>query len=282
MAIAPVSDPRREDLLAEHLHVRVFTTSIVQVGLTWTGPYYSPFFRLYYNRQPGASVTAGGQKTMMSANRLYIVPAWTRFTSHSPRPIDHCYSHFEVVGLPATVIRDVFNRPFQIKKDPRLDPLAGWWANDMFLRKPIDLDVLMRTKALIFMSLASLLREMPGEVQDRCARHLLGRRTMTAVLDHIESHLSQPLDNDNLAQLSHVGRDHFIRLFRRHIGQTPAQYVLDRRVSRAAQSLVFTHDSIKRIAEESGFIDRYYFSRIFAARMGVPPAAYRKGSRVYH
>jgi len=272
----------REEQLVEHLHVRILTTRVLKVSQQWTGPYFSPFWRLYFNIQPGASIEAGGHKMMMRARRLYIVPAWTRFNSAAPRPIDHCYSHFEVVGLPATVIRDVFNRPIQIKRDPRIDPLAAWWADDMLRRAPADLDVLMRTKALILMALSSLIRELQPEAQERCARHLLGRQSMMAVLDHIESQLAQPLDNDHLAKLSHVGRDHFIRLFRKQIGQTPAQYILDRRVSRAAQALVFSNDSIKRIAEQNGFIDRYYFSRIFAARMGIPPATYRKSSRVYH
>lgn len=272
----------RDNQLIEHLHIRVFTTSVVKADRWWTGPHYSPFWRLYLNRQAGASIDAGGGALPLAANRLYIVPAWVRFTSRSPRPIDHCYSHFEVVGLPATVIRELFNRPLRVKSERRIEQLARWWSIDMVSLKPVDLDILLRTKALIFMSLASILRDMPADAQERCARHLLGRRSMTAVLDHIEAQLSQPLDNDRLSRLSHVGRDHFIRLFRQHIGQTPAQYILDRRVSRAAQALVFTHDSIKQIAEQNGFIDRYYFSRIFAARMGVPPAAYRKTSQVYH
>jgi AraC-like DNA-binding protein len=282
MAKVPTRPPFREEQVVEHLHVRVFTTNIVKIGPHWTGPYYSPFWRLYFNCQSGAWVESGGKRTMMIPRRLYFVPAWTRFTSYAPRLIDHCYSHFEIVGLPAGVIREIFNRPFQLKREKRIDELARWWAADMVARKLVDLDVLLRTKALIFMALASLLREMPPTLHEHCSRHLLGRRSMTAALDHIENHLAEPLDNEELARLSHVGRDHFIRLFRRHIGQTPAQYILDRRVSRAAQALVFTQNSIKEIAEQSGFIDRYYFSRIFAARMGVPPAEYRKSSRMYH
>jgi len=268
--------------LTEHLHIRVFTTRVVKIAGWWTGPYCSPYWRLYFNPRGGASIETGGRTTPLAASRLYIIPAWVRFTSRSPRPIEHCHSHFEVVGLPATVIREIFNRPVQLQREQPIDLLARGWAADMISRRRVDLDLLLRTKALIFMALASLIRETSPEFQERCCRHLLGQRSMTAVLDHIESHLSQPLDNKHLAALSHVGRDHFIRLFRGRIGQTPAQYILDRRVSRAAQALVFSNDSIKNIAEQCGFIDRYYFSRMFAARMGVPPATYRKTSRVYH
>ena len=67
---------------------------------------------------------------------------------------------------------------------------------------------------------------------------------------------------------------------RLQIGQTPAQYVLERRITFAAERLSFSEDSIERIAEVCGFPDRFYFSRMFVRRMGQPPAAYRRTSRV--
>jgi len=99
-------------------------------------------------------------------------------------------------------------------------------------------------------------------------------------IEHIESHLHEELGNERLAELCSVSPDHFIRLFRQSVGQTPTQYTLERRVGRAAQQLIFTDESIERIAEETGFRDRFYFSRVFAKRMGLPPARYRAGQRV--
>jgi len=48
----------------------------------------------------------------------------------------------------------------------------------------------------------------------------------------------------------------------------------------AAQALLFTADSIETIAAESGFANRFYFSRVFMRHMGVSPAIYRKAVRV--
>jgi len=75
--------------------------------------------------------------------------------------------------------------------------------------------------------------------------------------------------------MCHSSVDHFIRVFKQWTGQTPAQYILDTRVKAAAHELLFTDGSIDSIAEETGFRDRFYFSRVFKRRMGLAPAEYR-------
>ncbi len=67
----------------------------------------------------------------------------------------------------------------------------------------------------------------------------------------------------------------FIRRFREATGRTPARYVQERRLERASELLVSTDHSIDRIAELSGFANRYYFTRVFTQRMGLPPGRYR-------
>jgi len=51
-------------------------------------------------------------------------------------------------------------------------------------------------------------------------------------------------------------------------------------VEAAAQRLLLTNDPIEGIAEACGFANRFYFSRVFARRMGAAPAAYRRAGRV--
>lgn len=264
--------------IEEQLHIRLFASHAVPLGDWWKGPHASSFWRLYINNCSGATILFEGKPMELEAWRIYLVPAWVQFTSHAPGPIEHCYIHFEIVSLPATLIRDHFNRPVLLEREPRMDRMARWWARDMIAHRPHDLDILLRAKSLVYHALASLMRTASPETLERCSQHLLGQRAMLIALDYIEAHLGESLDNQLLAQLCHVSRDHFIRLFRRLIGQTPGQYILDRRVSCAAQRLVFGNESIEAIAEATGFLDRFHFSRVFAARMGIPPAKYRKTS----
>ena len=116
--------------------------------------------------------------------------------------------------------------------------------------------------------------------QDRLQRWLGGGSRVRRAVDHIERNLATDLSAAVLARVCGFSEGHFARVFREELGQTPARFVLDRRIAHAAQRLVFTGDTIEAIAEDTGFADRFHFSRVFAKRMGLPPARYRKTKRV--
>jgi AraC family transcriptional regulator len=69
----------------------------------------------------------------------------------------------------------------------------------------------------------------------------------------------------------------FLRLFRRLVGTTPHQYLLQRRLHRAAFLLRTGDEEISRIAFDAGFGDLSTFNRRFRRIMGTHPADYRRG-----
>jgi AraC-like DNA-binding protein len=69
-------------------------------------------------------------------------------------------------------------------------------------------------------------------------------RQLRPVLRYIDAHLGEPLDNARLAAFVHASESHFIRLFRRVIGCTPARHVQERRVRHAAELLARTNLTI--------------------------------------
>ena len=62
-------------------------------------------------------------------------------------------------------------------------------------------------------------------------RHLLRAK------DTIDARYRDPLDVPALARVAHVSPAHFSREFRRAFGVTPHQYLLTRRLERAAELL---------------------------------------------
>lgn len=71
-------------------------------------------------------------------------------------------------------------------------------------------------------------------------------------------------------------REHFIRSFRSFMGVSPHRYRQKRRMDHARLLLADTDLPISRVAEEVGFADAQYFSRIFKKEVGVSPLAYRR------
>ena len=70
------------------------------------------------------------------------------------------------------------------------------------------------------------------------------------------------------------------RQFRVALGTTPQQWILSQRLDRAARLLTETDLPLKRVGEESGLGDQYYFSRLFQRRHGLPPGAWRRRKRM--
>lgn len=74
----------------------------------------------------------------------------------------------------------------------------------------------------------------------------------------------------------HVTTTHFRRLFKEMTGLPPQQYLLQMRLSKAAELLKSTSSPIKEIAALSGWENVFYFSRLFRQKYYISPLQYRK------
>ena len=73
-----------------------------------------------------------------------------------------------------------------------------------------------------------------------------------------------------------INRSYLYTLFRDQLGMSPKEYLTSFRITRAAQLLEITELSIESVALSCGYQDTLGFSKIFKARLGMTPSAYRK------
>lgn len=95
----------------------------------------------------------------------------------------------------------------------------------------------------------------------------------------MRNHLHSRLDLDSLAATAGLSRYHFIARYRQLTGETPIQHYLHMKIERACYLLDTGESSISSIAEQLGYEDSYYFSRLFKKVMGVSPGNYRRVNR---
>jgi AraC-like DNA-binding protein len=100
-------------------------------------------------------------------------------------------------------------------------------------------------------------------------RHLLRAK------DLVDARYREPLDVPALARAAHVSPAHFSREFKRAFGETPHQYLLTRRLERAAELLRNTDRSIAEICSDVGLRSLGSFTTSFGRAYGLSPAAYR-------
>jgi AraC-like DNA-binding protein len=101
------------------------------------------------------------------------------------------------------------------------------------------------------------------------ARHLLRAK------DLIDAHYREPLDVPALARAAHLSPAHFSREFKRAFGETPYQYLLTRRLERAAALLRNTDRSVIEICLDVGLTSIGSFTTSFGRVYGMSPLAYR-------
>ncbi len=91
----------------------------------------------------------------------------------------------------------------------------------------------------------------------------------------IGEHAGAQLSLNELASAAAMSPYHFLRTFRTVVGMTPHQYILHRRMHRAAVRLRRSNDAISSIAFDCGFGDLSTFNRRFRRVMGASPSGYR-------
>ncbi len=79
-----------------------------------------------------------------------------------------------------------------------------------------------------------------------------------------------------LAKMYKVSIPHFIRSFKQSYGATPCQYRISCQLALARNLLQDTALPLSAVAEECGFSDPFYFSRLFKRHTGISPSHFRE------
>lgn len=111
--------------------------------------------------------------------------------------------------------------------------------------------------------------------KETSARARLPGRALKGVLAYIDERIAEPVTIEDIANHARISRFYFTRLFRNTVGQTPGQYILDRRMERAKSLLKIGSVALKDVARLSGFQSRSHFASAFRQRTGVTPIHYR-------
>jgi AraC-like DNA-binding protein len=92
---------------------------------------------------------------------------------------------------------------------------------------------------------------------------------------YIAENYSRPLTLDLIARATGVSRQHLLKLCRLSGKATPMEQLYAKRLEAAADLLLHTGFSIAEIANQTGFLNQFHFSRRFKQRLGSSPSTWR-------
>ncbi len=117
--------------------------------------------------------------------------------------------------------------------------------------------------------LAAMLRDTSKEMA-------ASRELIDAIRGYITANFNTDITLEEIARRFHFTPSYLIKIFRKHAGETPIQYVINLRMAEARRLMAVNPElDIKQVGEIVGYADPHYFSRIFKHVNGVTPTEYR-------
>ena len=98
------------------------------------------------------------------------------------------------------------------------------------------------------------------------------RQLLQTALDYIAAHdTEERLPVEDLARVCGISQVYLRRLFREALGQTPVEYIRDRRLHYARELLSLGEYTVAEVCAQCGFGDVSYFTRCYGKKYGITP-----------
>lgn len=96
------------------------------------------------------------------------------------------------------------------------------------------------------------------------------------ILDYISAHYTSKIYLEEIA--AHIGlcKSECCRLFKRYMNISLFEFLQEYRIEQSLEPLIHTDCSIVEVAEQSGFGDSNYYSKVFRRIKGCTPSKYRQ------
>jgi len=92
----------------------------------------------------------------------------------------------------------------------------------------------------------------------------------------IDSHYMESIDLGQLSDITHMNKYYLVHAFKKYVGDTPMNYLQQKRIQVAEQLLRTTNHSVSLISTNVGFSSQSYFAQVFKKAYGTTPVQYRK------
>ncbi len=96
----------------------------------------------------------------------------------------------------------------------------------------------------------------------------------------ISSNYSFPITVEDMANRLNLDRSYFGKIFKETMGQSPQEFLIRYRMSKAAELLKTSDLSIKDISLKVGYPNQLHFSRAFKNIYGQSPRSYRQNTKI--
>ena len=276
----------------DQLHLLILNVGLAIHNADWNWRNVnSPFTRLYYVTEGAARILLPTGIQELKPDHLYLDPSFTTHSYLCDTHFVHYYLHIYEDHQSESSILEDFSFPTEIpagdlelpliKRLCGINPTMQLPQSDptSYDNNPTLIKNIIKNKQRTFCDKV----ESRGIVYQLMARFLKDAQPKTEinddriqkVLSYIRKNIYKTIDIDSLAAISCLSKDHFIRLFKKEINNTPLQYINQKKIEKAQLILITDSMPVKNISYLLAYEDHSYFNRLFKKLTGVTPQQYR-------
>lgn len=224
-------------------------------------------------------VSAGGKRVVIrgGSGNLCITPAGQPISAYWDKPLENMGFSLDPHFVTRTAAENHFSPNFEFTEIYReqdaliqnigLTLLAETESNTPSGR--LFTDSLIQTLTLHLLANYSTARTAPA------ANGGLSGFRLRRVKEFIAENLEEDLSLTDIASVAELSQYHFARAFRKTVGMTPQQYVMQQRIERAKQLLSNAELPIVEISLRTGFENQSHFTTLFRKFTKLTPKSWR-------
>lgn len=278
--------------LVDKLHLFTLNVGLANHDGDWNWKNVrSPFARLYYVTEGSAQIELPSGIYALKPGCLYFIPAFTTHSYICDAPFSHYYIHIYEEQSEASILEE-WDWPVEVEAEPcDLELIKRLCYINPFLKlQESNPDTYDNHQTLVNNIQLNQRRPFCDKVESRGILYILmshflkyakpkaevGDDRIHRTLTYIRKNIGTRLDINVLSDKACMSKDHFIRVFKKEVGETPNVFITNRKIERAELLLVTTDMTIKEIADALGYDDYSYFNKLFKKNAGVTPQTYRE------
>lgn len=256
----------------------------------------SPYIRIYYIDEGEGYISTITERLKLEAGYLYLIPSFTLCNLECNKSLGqyfiHCFedapsglSLFQNYRTPLKIKATDINKNC-IKRLLSINPNRKIYRSDnpkvyeqnAFYREYQELNTkqsdsaFMETQGILLQLIAQFLAVISQKKE-------IITQIPSVVLDairFIQINLSSEITVLQLAKRANLQSDYFSRIFIKHTGERPVEYIQSKRIERAQYLIVTTQLTFAEIAEDIGFQNLPYFFRVFKKVTQMTPGEYAR------
>lgn len=236
--------------------------------------------KLYFVISGEAECTIHDKTYRLTANHMYLIPATNnlRFGYIPDTPMNHIYFDFvsptyklynDIIDVDMTLEENILYKKYY--EYIKLFFEKSRITNANFLSNANSIAMFREYSSVIHHHLSCILYS----INKTYNLNFTTNPVVSKAISYIHENFEKPITVKELAAASYIDESYFIKIFKKHMHQTPYRFIKAYRLNNALKMLELNMP-IHEIAAKTGYDSNASFSKSFRKEFGTSPSSFYK------